>query len=833
VSNPDLAVTGPDQFLCDLTTSLSANTPSVGTGQWTQIAGPTGLTINSPSSPNSTITAVNHGTYTLEWRISNAPCPSVADPVQITFYDTATAPDAGPDKVICGLSTNLEGNTINIGSGQWSIISQPAGSNPVLSNFADSASGLSSDSAGIYVLQWTSSNGTCPADSDRVNITLAQVPNFTIDSLSSTRCFGECNGYASLIPTRGEAPFYFSWSGTEERIGDTFNDLCSDSYTVTVTDKNGCKNTGSVNIGEADAIIASIDSVVAPTCNSFNGSIDLEASGGTGNLSYRWNSGQPVEDLVNVAAGLYVATITDQNNCVKIVTASVSNDGGPAIAVNNVTPVTCKGQSDGAIDVSNNSGSNNIVYQWSNGSNTEDIINLQTGPYFLVAIDTSDTCATVLNVNVPEPREIGIELTVTDATCANPDGSASVSITGGNGNNTINWSSGNTGSSVSGLQAGVYSVSVSDFKGCSATRHFAISHGGAPGIFTDSIVDVVCGSNNGAIYVSTTGNSANYSFLWSNGDTTEDLLNVTEGIYDLQLTDTNGCQSWYVNQVEQVTGINPEICMVQVDSPSNFNQVIWKPLADPAAYEYFNVYRESTFAGNYHLIGSRDADSVGIFNDSISNPFFKSYRYKISVVDTCGVESELSSSHKTIHLVQVPGLPGSNTINLLWDNYEGFPYGTFYIYRESQANGFELIDSIAAGNNSYIDTFNINDPRLSYWVMVNAPQDCDPTKDDDYNKTRSNPSSALFTPEDPQSLATAKSDQELNVYPIPASNILYIDITGEIHSMLLRDIRGEIVVNKNGINLNKEVDVSKLSTGIYFLSILTKSGHFTTKIIKK
>lgn len=830
VGNPDVPVTGPDQFLCDLTTTLAANVPTSGTGQWVQTGGPTGLIISNPASPNATITAVNHGTYTLEWRISNAPCATLADPVQITFYDTATTPDAGMDRLICGLSTNLEGNSINIGSGQWSIISQPAGSNPVLSNFADSASGLSSDSAGLYVLQWTSSNGTCPSDSDRVNITLAEVPNFAIDSQSNTLCYGDCNGEAFLSPTRGEAPFYFTWSGEAERQGPSLTDLCAGNYSVTITDKNGCKNTGSVIIAEADSISASF-TVTAANCNLFDGSINLTASGGTGNLSYHWNTGVRTEDIQSVAAGLYVATIRDQNNCIKLVSVAVSNIGGPPLSLNSVSPVSCNGLSNGAIDI--NAGGNDNIYLWSNGAKTEDIVNLQAGPYYMVAVDTMDSCASVISVNVPEPDEIGISLSVTDATCSNPDGSAAVSISGGNGNNTINWSSGNTGSSVTGLQAGVYSVTVSDFKGCSETRHFAISHDVAPGIFTDSIIDVVCGANNGSIYVSTTGNSGTYNFLWSNGDTTEDLINVPDGLYSLQLTDTNGCQGWYVNTIDQVTGVNPEICMVQVDSPSNFNQVIWKPLADPGAFDYFNVYRESTFAGNYHLIGSRDADSVGIFNDSISNPFFKSYRYKISVVDTCGVESELSPSHKTIHLVQVPGLSGSNTINLLWDDYEGFPYGTYYIYRNSQTNGFELIDSLAAGLNSYIDTFNISDPRLSYLVMVNTPQDCDPTKADDYGRVRSNTSSTLFSPAFNAINPQTKVKQVI-LFPVPTENSVFVDgIRDSIVKVEITDLSGNVLETLEGYDRTEGVSLQSYPQGIYLLRIYLENDLHFGKVIKK
>ena len=417
------------------------------------------------------------------------------------------------------------------------------------------------------------------------------------------------------------------------------------------------------------------------------------------------------------------------------------------------------------------------------------------------------------------------------------DGTASVIVSGGNGSNTINWSGGGMGSSVNGLSAGLHNVTVSDFKGCTLSKNFSVSDEGAPLIFTDSIVNVNCGFNSGAIYISTTGNSMDHNFLWSNNDTTEDLINIPVGNYTLEVTDTVGCKGFYNQNVIQETAIIPEICMVSVGvQDSGFynrnNTILWSKLSDPDAYDRFKIYRESTSSGVYQHIGSVSAKDPGIFVDSISNPFLKSYRYKISVVDTCGIESALSSHHKTIHLVQSIAL-ASNTVNLLWDAYEGFAYSTFYIYRNSDSLGWELLDSLASNSFSYTDTppFSITDPNLFYSIEVNSPKDCDPNKGEDYTKTRSNPSTSLYSPPFLR-ISELIEQKNYKIYPNPTSDVLFLSDLGNVNKMEYRifDSRGTLIecskYTKNGIS------VRDLVSGIYVIEIISEKSIFKGRFIR-
>lgn len=833
--SPGIPIAGPDQSVCGLNANLQANAPDAGIGTWVQLAGPSGLTIASPNAAQTPITAINYGTYLLEWQFSNTSCPTLSDQVQITFDQNPDSAIAGPDKLICGKTTSLEATSLNVGSGQWSIISQPAGSNASFSNIAANNSNLNVDSFGAYVMRWTSTNGSCVSSQDNVKISFVEAPEFTVSNQSTTRCFGNCDAAVSLQGTKGLAPYFYTWAGTDIREGNNLSDLCAGNYQVTITDKNGCQYTSNVNVAAADSISA-FTSSVSSTCGNLDGSINLSAFGGTGNLDFQWNTGVQTQNITNVPAGLFVVTIKDQNNCLKLLSAVVNDIGGPSLGTSSITPVSCQGLSDGEIDLAV-SGQNN-TYLWSNGSNAEDQINLQAGPYYVAAVDTQTNCQSFLQIDIDEPNEIEIQLNITKPTCGQSDGSASVNITGGNGSNTINWSTGGTGSSVNGLSAGIYSVTASDFKGCSRTKTFAISDQGAPLIFTDSVIDVICGASNGAIYVSTTGNSSSYNYLWSSNDTTEDILNVGVGNYNLQITDTLGCNSFYTNSINQVTGVNPEICMVTVGTlDSGFyntnNTVLWSKLADQDAYDYFKIYRETTSSGVYHQIGTVSAKAPGEFIDTISNPFLKSYRYKISLVDTCGVESALSEYHKTIHLVQNIAL-ATNTVNLLWDPYEGFPNSTFYIYRNSNSRGWELIDSLASNSFSYTDTppFSITDPDLFYSVVVNSPRDCDPDKGEDYTKTRSNPSTSLFS-SPIIGLIEVSKNKVIKIFPNPVKEVLFIKHNLNIQKISYRlfDLNG--VLLQSSEYAGDGIYLEELASGIYIIEIITENLNLKSRFIKK
>ncbi|MDQ3108687.1 MAG: gliding motility-associated C-terminal domain-containing protein [Bacteroidota bacterium] len=176
---PTIANAGADDSLCNVTVAtMSANAATTGTGAWTQISGPNTASVTTPSSETTTITGLIAGTYVFEWTISNSPCASSNDQVQIDIFDLPTIADAGFDSLVCSSSgsTTLAGNTATTGTGTWIQISGPATAT-ITSPAAPVTSVTGMTTAGTYTFQWSISNGACPPSTDQVQAIVADPPS--------------------------------------------------------------------------------------------------------------------------------------------------------------------------------------------------------------------------------------------------------------------------------------------------------------------------------------------------------------------------------------------------------------------------------------------------------------------------------------------------------------------------------------------------------------------------------------------------------------------------------------------------------------------------------
>jgi gliding motility-associated-like protein len=231
-ANPTLAAAGPDQIVCATTTALAANTPSIGTGSWTIVSG-TGGSVISPSNPNSTFTGTAGQSYVLRWTISNATCPSSQDDVSIQFDQSPTNPNAGPNQNLCANTTTLAANTITIGTGAWSIVSGVGGS---FGNVNSPTSSFTGVQGTTYLLRWSSTNGTCPVETDDVQIRFAAPPTTANAGGDQTLC-GASTSLAGNTPVIGTGTWsIISGSGgsivTPSSPTSVFNGVAGTTYVL-------------------------------------------------------------------------------------------------------------------------------------------------------------------------------------------------------------------------------------------------------------------------------------------------------------------------------------------------------------------------------------------------------------------------------------------------------------------------------------------------------------------------------------------------------------------------------------------------------------------------
>ena len=265
-----------------------------------------------------------------------------------------------------------------------------------------------------------------------------------------------------------------------------------------------------------------------------------------------------------------------------------------------------------------------------------------------------------------------------------------------------------------------------------------------------------------------------------------------------------------------------QVCIVGMDSLSNFNRVVWeKPISD--GIDYFNVYKEGSAANVYDLIGSVPYDDTAVFVDVNSNTAVQAYRYKVSIVDTCGTESALGAFHKTIHLTINQGV--GQTWNLIWNHYEGFGFPSYNIYRGTDPSNISLLTTIASNLNSYTDLNPPGGTSIYYQIEVVNTNGCDPLKATDYGVSRSN----IATVEVVNNIEL--TTEQISIYPNPTTDQITIQSESVLNNTFkIYDQQGREVINGKLTGKNTEVSLGKLSRGTYTIQV---DGNYKPAVIIK
>ncbi len=689
--------------------------------------------------------------------------------------------------------------------------------------------------AGVYTVTVTDSIG-CSAT---VTATVGQPSPIIVTTAAFATTCGQDNGQAIVTKTTGGTgtTYTYSWNTVPVQTSNSVTGLASGTYVVTVTDVNGCSSANNVVIGASGSPSIVLDTVIQSKCGEHIGSATVSASGGVLPYKFSWNNGNTLATADSLHSGNYIATVTDNNGCSTFISVPVTNSDGPVIVSNPITPVKCYGQANGSIIVKVIGGSTPYTYVWSTGATTSSVSGLPVGPYYVTVSDATG-CSGVQAFEITGPSApVTIVTNTVNSDCTTADGSASASVSGGTAPYAYNWSTGVTTSSVNTLWAGTYSLTVTDANGCKDSTQAAVSSKTGPVIQVDSITAANCAAGiGGTVTISVTGGVPTYTYLWSNtsSSATQNLTGVPAGTYNVMVTDNAGCVGTATAKVPELLPSQISICMVTVDPASNHNYIIWDKSTSPNIASY-NIYKENNAPGVFDKIGNVLASSTCTYVDMLSDPDVQSWRYEISQVDACGYESPLSAPHKTMHLTISQGL--SNNVNLIWDNYQGISFGHYIVYRDSVAG--IAGDSIGSVINNGTFTYTAAAPLASHpWYFhmgIDNPGGCTPAIEAiNYNASKSNTGSVIFVGVNQLSVDL----NSLEVYPNPSTGVFNFslnivnkqNITVKIYNAI-----GQVLSSTNygriSGQINKELDLTGLSKGVYILQVVGDNGVAYKKVI--
>ncbi len=330
---------------------------------------------------------------------------------------------------------------------------------------------------GSYQVTVTNGSG-CVASSPVIEVFNPPILQVSAN-LEPVRCKGTATGKIEMQVLGGVPPYNYTWSDQGANSA-TRTQLPAGSYRLTLTDFNACQmQLGPYEITEpATGIRVMLDTIngglTDDKCSTCKGSIQIYVDGGQGGYRYLWNDNITEQDRTNLCAGVYSLTVTDQSNCTKqsgLFEVKALSDP-PGFEAVRIVDVACKGDSTGAIYTSVAGGTAPYQVFWTSNQTGDTLTNLPAGLYLATIIDAAQ-CTGYFGVLVKEPdTALSIEGTVVRPSWNQQNGSITLNIYGGNPGYQVKWSAnagGQTGPAIQQLAAGVYSATITDAGGCTAT----------------------------------------------------------------------------------------------------------------------------------------------------------------------------------------------------------------------------------------------------------------------------------------------------------------------------------------------------------------------------
>lgn len=453
----------------------------------------------STGATGAEVTGLTAGEYTVTVKDANGSevelAGAIAQPSELVVSGAVT--DEG-----CGNGAGAIDVTVAGGTAPYSFVWQD------MTTTTEDITGLH---AGIYKVTVTDQLG-CSKETTFEVVNKAQL---TITAQTTMPACGQSNGAVSISVTGGTEPYTYLWSN-----GSTDKDLVDvgpNTYRVTVTDANGCTAQYAVALVENNSLKLSWFVTQTSCQDDGSGAIDLTVEGGSGTYSYSWTTGQTTEDVSGLSAGFYDVTVTDEAGCQKKARIGITKKTFQINA--DVQQPACGTSQGGSISLFPINTTETYTYEWSNGATTSSISGLEPGQYDVTVTDGTG-CSRKLVYIISEPSGITATASVSNDQC-NADGAFAIDLTvnGGTAPYTYEWSDGGTGEDPTGLNAGNYTVTITDANGCSTTLDVAVN-GTPPAwscVIDGSDTETIC-STSGNMLNSTVADADTYSWTVQSSD---------------------------------------------------------------------------------------------------------------------------------------------------------------------------------------------------------------------------------------------------------------------------------------------------------------------------
>lgn len=292
--------------------------------------------------------------------------------------------------------------------------------------------------------------------------------------------------------------------------------------------------------------------------NNDNGLIRLNITGGTTPYTIQWSTGSTADTLTGLSPGLYTVSVSDPFGC-RLTDSFTITQPAPLQATGTTMPVNCYGDSTGSITVTVSGGTVPYRFLWNDGSDLQNRSTLPAGSY-AVAITDTNNCTTTASFTISQNEPLQWQVTQIEPTCfGSTDGDISVFVTGGVAPYAYQWSTGAAASSLNGISAGMYSITITDSLGCSGYTFMTLLQPDSLNAIATISPETCLGKADGSITLQISGGTPPYLLNWSNGAITSTNNNLQTGQYDVIITDQRNCDKTISAEVPLST--DPRGCL--------------------------------------------------------------------------------------------------------------------------------------------------------------------------------------------------------------------------------------------------------------------------------
>ena len=494
-------------------------------------------------TPDASYSFIWAGTAQTTQTITNIPAGN-AYTVTITNGNGCTAEASGtlsqPAAISAPPITGTDASCIGVADGSATITAS-GGTGVLTYNWdttpAQTAATATNLEPGTYNVNVEDENGCIYTDGITIGATTVLTASAAATDIT---CNGANDGSITITPTVvgvDNGGYTFTWN-PNVGAGATLNSLGVNTYTVLVTDANGCTATTQEDIAEPTALSINTN-VTHESCNVGNdGSITTSVSGGTplvtGGYNYTWSNIETTADITNLGGDTYTVTVTDANNCMVVATDIVNSPNGPTIVAITPTNVSCATSTNGSITVTALPGNDPIAtYAWNTTpiQTTATATDLSPGDYTVTVTDAGG-CGVTETTTVAAPPalvEATPAVTTTPFCEGGGEGTITLDIDGGVEPYNYDWSNGSTGpafSTLTNLIADTYTVTIIDANGCTLeVAGIVVADPPAINVLFENIQPVTCfgavspNCDGEATVTASGGLSINYTFTWPSGET--------------------------------------------------------------------------------------------------------------------------------------------------------------------------------------------------------------------------------------------------------------------------------------------------------------------------